>query len=104
MNQKAKTQNRSPRKTSAKKSKKTFEKQVQTICDMINKSSDDLLSLYPEDRFAAIIGALYFNLALNICSKTLGIDETYRMLSLTEQSLNNYLVSNGEDQISSTIH
>ncbi|MGN6670161.1 MAG: hypothetical protein ACTHJ4_01300 [Candidatus Nucleicultricaceae bacterium] len=92
------------RKSTPKKKRTTFEKKVQQICDMINKSSDDVLSLFPEERYAAIIGALYFNLALNICSKTLGIDETHRMLSLTEQSLNNYLLSNDAEQTSTTIH
>jgi hypothetical protein len=92
------------KKTRKRRSKNPFEKKVQQICDLINKSSDDLLSLYPEERFVAIIGALYFNLALNICSKTLGIDETHRMLSLTEQSLNNYLLSADMDHISTTVH
>ena len=92
------------KKTRKRRGKNPFEKKVQKICDLINKSSDDLLSLYPEERFVAIIGALYFNLALNICSKTLGIDETHRMLSLTEQSLNNYLLSTEADHISTTVH
>lgn len=92
------------KKTRKKRSKNPFEKKVQQICDLINKSSEDLLSLYPEERFVAIIGALYFNLALNICSKTLGIDETHRMLALTEQSLNNYLLSAEADHISTTVH
>ncbi|KAB2836221.1 MAG: hypothetical protein F9K49_02285 [Caedimonadaceae bacterium] len=100
----SKKSNQKKRKNTPKKKRGAFEKKVQEICDIINKSSNDVLSLFPEERYAAIIGALYFNLALNICSKTLGIDETHRMLSLTEQSLNNYLISNEEEQISRTIH